>query len=437
MSAALGRVEPAVRLARIQAELLALQGEDLTRLSEDKVLEYGRELERTQRLLPSLHHRFIGEVERRGLPAAGCVRIIPFLRGLLRLDPREASARVAAAHAAAPRRALTGEPLPAVFAQVAAAQETGEISDRHARIIVKTIEKLPDELRAEHGAEIERDLVGYAERFDPHHVARLAEHIRYCYDPDGTLDDLEERENSRAISVQQRPDGSVSGSFDGTAEFGEFLQLTFDAFGKPVPEVDGFKDPRTATQRRHDALLEAMKLNVRAQQLPSVAGVTATVILTMTAEQFETRKGLARTAHGALIPVNEAMRITAGEYRLMNVVIDKTKGITAYSSTARLFPEGARLSMIAHDGGCTFPNCPAPPGICEIDHTHEWAQGGITRVDQGVPACHPHNVEAKKQGWRSTRVNGRAAWIPPKWIDPEQRPRYNHLHDTRPPPQVE
>jgi hypothetical protein len=422
---------------RVQAELLALQADDLTGLSDDQVLEYGRQLERTRRLLPSLDHRFISEAERRGLPAASCVKTVAFLRGLLRLDPREAGARVRAAHAGAPRRALTGEPLPAEFPQVAAAQEAGEISDRHARIIVKTIEKLPDAMQVDHGAQIEADLVGYAERFDPHHLARLAEHVRHCYDPDGQLADVDERDTSRGISVQQRPDGSVSGSFEGTAEFGELLLTTFDALGKPLPAVDGLKDSRTAAQRRHDALLEAMKINVRARALPSIAGVTATVILTMTADEFETRGGLARTAHGALIPVPEAMRMAAGEYRLMNVVIDKTKGITAYSSTARLFPENARLAMIAHDGGCTFPNCPAPPGRCEIDHILEWVKGGITRVDGGVPACHPHNVEAKKQGWRSARINGRAAWIPPRWIDPEQRPRYNHLHDTRPPPEVE
>jgi hypothetical protein len=51
-----------------------------------------------------------------------------------------------------------------------------------------------------------------------------------------------------------------------------------------------------------------------------------------------------------------------------------------------------------------------------------------------IRRCHPHNVLAKAQGWRSTRINGRAAWIPPKWIDPDQRPRFNHLHDTGPPP---
>jgi hypothetical protein len=430
MSAALERVEPAVRLARIQAELLALQADDLTALSDDQVLDYGRQLERTRRLLPSLDHRFIGELEGRELPAASCLRTVPFLRGLLRLDPREASARVSAAHAAGPRRALTGEPLPAVYPMVAAAQDAGEISERHGRIIVTTIEKLPDEVQAEYGEQIESELVGYAGRFDPYQLNRLADRLKYCYDPDGKHSDADYREKTRGISVQHRPDGSCSGSFEGSAEFGEFLQLTFDALGKPAPEADGFKDPRSAAQRRHDALLEAMKLNVRARQLLSVAGVTATVIITMTAEEFESRKGLARTAHGALIPVPEAMRMTAGEYRLMNVVIDKSQGIIAYSSTARLFPEGARLAMVAHDGGCSFPNCNAPPGICEIDHIIDWAVGGPTRIDHGVPACRTHNVLAKQQGWRSARINGRAAWIPPRWIDPAQRPRYNELHRT-------
>jgi hypothetical protein len=128
------------------------------------------------------------------------------------------------------------------------------------------------------------------------------------------------------------------------------------------------------------------------------------------------------------------MRITAGEYRLMNTVIDKTKGVTAYSSTGRLFPEGARLAMFAFDGGCSFPHCPAPPALCEIDHVIAWAENRLTRADHGVPACHPHNVTAKQQGWRSTRINGRAPWIPPKWVDAEQRPQYNHLHDTQLPP---
>jgi hypothetical protein len=431
MSAVLERVEPMVALARIQGELDRLDSFDLTALSDEQLREYGRQKERVRRRLATSDHAFIGEVEARALPSAVFVRSTgSFLRGLLRLDPHEAHQRVRAAKAFGARRAMTGEVLPAELPAVAAAQATGDISERHARVITETVDKLPDAVVAEHGEQIVRELVDYAERFDPHQLAKLAQRIGYCYDPDGRLEDVEHRDKHRELTITQRPDGSSTFKGAATAELTEYLLLHMDAFGKPKPAVDGFKDPRTAPQRRHDALLEALKLNVRAQQLPTVAGVTATVIITMTAEEFETRKGLARTAHGALIPVPEAMRITAGEYRLMNVVIDRTRGITAYSSTARLFPEGARLAMFAFDGGCTFPQCNAEPAGCEIDHVIDWAEFGITRVDLGVPACHPHNDLAKKQGWRSTRINGRAAWIPPPWIDPEQRPRYNHQHDT-------
>jgi hypothetical protein len=430
MSAAVKPVEPATLLARVQADMLALQSADLGGLSDDQLLEHGRQLERARRLLPSLDARFIAELDARGLPASNCLRTSSFLRGLLRLDPREAHSRVKAAQDLAPRRALTGESLPAVFAEVAAAQDAGEISERHARIVIDTIGKLPDEITADFGEQIEAELVDYATRFDPHQLNQLARRIGYYYDQDGKLDDTAHREKTRGIAVHQRPDGSCSGTFEGTAEFAEFLLLTFDALGKPKPEIDGCKDPRTAAQRRHDALLEGLKLNVRAQQLPSVAGVTATIVLTMTAEDFERRAGLARSGHGALIPVPEAIRISAGEYRLMNVVIDKTKGITAYSDTARLYSQNQRLAMAAVDGGCTFPNCPAPPGWCEIDHCTEWAKTHRTRTDDGVLSCRTHNVIAKQQGWTSTRIAGRAAWIPPKWIDPAQRPRYNHLHQV-------
>jgi hypothetical protein len=194
------------------------------------------------------------------------------------------------------------------------------------------------------------------------------------------------------------------------------------------------KDPRTAGQRRHDALLEALKLNVRAQQLPTVAGVTAIIVMTMTQQAYETGEGLVRTAHGALVPASEAFRWAAGDYRLMAVVIDKIKGITAYSSIQRLYTEQQRLALQAVDGGCTFPNCPVPAGWCEIDHTINYAEGGPTDVAHGVLACRYENNQRKQQGWTSTRINGRAAWIPPPWIDPEQKPQYNYLHNPDPPP---
>ncbi len=433
MSAVLQHTDPAVALSRAYAAVDELQALDLTGLNEEQLLGYWRELERLRRRLPTLDHALILEAEGRGLPDTHHVRgMSQLLRGLLRLDPHEAAGRVRAAEAGGARRAMTGQALPAIYPAVAAAQAAGSISERHARVVVDTIEKLPDGVRAEHGTQTETDLVEFAGRFDPVQLGKLALRISAYLDPDGRLKDVDYRERHRDLTLHTRPDGSSHGKVEFTAELTELLRLHFDAFAAPKPAVDGVKDPRTAGQRRHDALLEALKLNVRAQQLPTVAGVTATIVMTMTQQAYETGQGLARTGHGALVPASEALRWAGGDYRLMAMVIDKIKGITAYSSIQRLFTEQQRLVLAAVDGGCTFPNCPMPAACCEIDHSIDHAKGGLTRVDYGLLACHHHNVDAKRQGWQSTRINGRAAWIPPPWIDPEQKPRYNQLHNPEP-----
>jgi len=435
MSAVVVQADPMVALAAAHAAIDDLQHVDLTGLSEDALLAYWRETERLRRRVPSLDHALILEAEARGLPESHHVRNLgQFLRALLRLDPGEAAGRVRAAEAAGVRRAMTGQPLPPAYPVVAAAQAEGLISERHARVVVDTVEKLPDPVRHEHAGQVEADLVGHAQRFDPQQLGKLALRVTAWLDPDGALKDIAYRERTRELGLQVRPDGSSHGEGEFTAELTELLLLHVDALAKPKPEKDGIKDPRSAGQRRHDALLEALKLNVRAQQLPSVAGVTATIVMTMTQQQYLTGQGLARTAHGALVPASEAFTWAGGDYRLMAVVIDKIKGITAYSSIHRLYTEQQRLARAAIDGGCTFPNCPAPANWCEIDHLEDYAHGGATSVINAGLACRYDNRERKKQGWKPVHINSRVAWIPPNWIDPQQKPQYNQLHRPGEPP---
>src|SRR5919204_2542965 len=174
---------------------------------------------------------------------------------------------------------------------LSAAHAALAISERQARIVRETIEKLPEKIRDEHQDEIEAELVGFAERFDPIPLAKLDERIRYCYDPDGTLEDGAYRDKQRDVTLHKRADGSSKLSGECTAELTELLELHFDALAKSRPEQDGVKDPRTARQRRHDALTDALKLNLRARQLPSVGGITATIVVTMTHEAYLTGKG--------------------------------------------------------------------------------------------------------------------------------------------------
>src|SRR5579875_1974009 len=117
----------------------------LDRDTDDEALETWRELERLARRLPTVEARLLHEAEARGLPAAaGCRTTVPFLRGLLRLTPAEAHARVEAADATRPRRAVTGQVLPPIYPVVAEAQASGSISPLHAAVIMTTLEKLPE-----------------------------------------------------------------------------------------------------------------------------------------------------------------------------------------------------------------------------------------------------------------------------------------------------
>lgn len=417
-------------IAGAHAAVDELQAAPLDLATEDELLGLWRELERLARRLPSVEHRLVPEAETRGLPGSyGCRSTGQFLRNLLRLDPGEAHARAAAADAAGPRRATTGEPLPPAYPAVAAAQAAGIISPRHARIVTETVEHLPDPARWAKAEQVESQLVEYATVFDPRQLARLALRVRDCLDPDGVLHDTAHRERTRGLCLHRRADGSGHLEGECTAELAERLDVLFDAFAAPKPEIDGVKDPRTAAQRRHDALLDALAMLQRGDCLPKTTGVPATIVVTMTGEQYVTGHGLAVTGHGALVPAQEALRWAGADHRRLAVVLDKVRGITGYSSTQRIFTEQQRLALIARDSGCTFVGCDAPPAWCEVHHLVDYADGGATSLDNAALVCRHDHRHRIGQGWRAELINGRVGWIPPRWIDPRQVPRFNTRHD--------
>jgi hypothetical protein len=196
---------------------------------------------------------------------------------------------------------------------------------------------------------------------------------------------------------------------------------------RPKPEVDGQKDPRTAGQRRHDALLDAFKLLTRADQLPNAAGVSTKVLLTMSLDAFETGEGTATTGHGVILPAKQVLMWLDGDTRVVPIVFDKVRRIAAIGSGQRLFTEAQRLAMIARDsggppanegvaggGGCSFPGCDAPPQWTQAHHVIEYAEGGKTCTD-----------------WGSPRLRGRlsALWVPSPRVRP---PRLALPHARRP-----
>ncbi|SHF82869.1 protein of unknown function [Jatrophihabitans endophyticus] len=404
----------------------ALLTAELSSWDESSLLDAWREVERLRNRLAAVEHRFVAEEERRGLPFThGARNPAGFVRALLRVHPREAVARVAVASAAAPVTTMTNEVVPAPFPRVAAAQAAGSISPRHAAVVVAAVQRLPDVVQVEHGARVEAELVEYATQFDPHQLGTLALRVTTLLDQDGALADVAYRERHRDLTIRQRPDGSASISGEATAELAERLLTVLDALAAPRPAADGTRDLRTAGQRRHDGLLDALDLLQRAELLPSVAGISTTVLLTTTAANWSSGDAVAVTGHGAILPTREAIRIAGGDTRVMSVDLDEHGAVTGHTDTRRLFTETQRLAMIARDGGCTFPGCDTPPAWTQAHHVVDHANGGRTTIANGALVCGHHHRSHAKQGWRSVMRDGRPAWIPPPWLDPHRRPRTN------------
>lgn len=71
-----------------------------------------------------------------------------------------------------------------------------------------------------------------------------------------------------------------------------------------------------------------------------------------------------------------------------------------------------------------MPGCDRPPAACHTHHRDHWADGGTTCLTNGCLLCLAHHRQVHLQGWRVTLDRHELPQlIPPKWLDPEQRPR--------------
>ena len=189
-----------------------------------------------------------------------------------------------------------------------------------------------------------------------------------------------------------------------------------------------------------------MKMLLRSEQLGDCNGVPTTMLVTMSFEQLRSGEGLARTGHGATVPVRSVLA-NIGDARIFPVILDENpatgppergphkslfnsvKPVAAYGTTHRIFTEGQRLAMIARDKGCSFPGCTVAPQWCEAHHITEWQFGRRTSIDDAALLCGYHHREFEHLGWECVMVDGIPHFVPPRWLDGERTPIRNTAHD--------
>jgi hypothetical protein len=396
--------------------------------------------ERIRRWLPAVEHPVINQLSEQADQAELGGKLAPALANRLRITRAEASRRIHEAADLGERRALNGEPLAPLLPATAQAQRNGDLGAGHVAVIRGFFHRLPDFVDIETRARAEAHLARLACQHRPDELARLADTLTDCLNPDGDFTE-HDRARRRGITLgRQDIDGMspISGYLTPEARAtldAVFAKLAAPGMCNPADETPCTRgtpsqaaiqgDTRGAGQRNHDALLALARTALASGELGQHNGLPASIVVTTTLQELEAGAGKALTGGGTLLPMSDVIRLARHAHHYL-AIFDNGKALALYH-TKRLASPAQRIVLYAKDRGCSFPGCDVPGYLCEVHHCNRYAVNPVTDINDLTFGCGP-NHKLADQGW-TTRKNahGDTEWIPPPHLDHGQ-PRTNTYH---------
>jgi hypothetical protein len=110
---------------------------------------------------------------------------------------------------------------------------------------------------------------------------------------------------------------------------------------------------------------------------------------------------------------------------LQAVILSSSGAVLNLGRTVRTVSAAQRKALIARDKGCVVPGCTAPLAACDAHHVQWWRHGGKTDLQNLVMVCSAHHTAVHAGTWTLTIINQIPWVIPPRWLDPQQRPVRN------------
>ncbi|BBY20060.1 HNH endonuclease signature motif containing protein [Mycobacterium stomatepiae] len=429
----------------IQADFDALRGavsrvvgHSFDALTTPERLALLERLERETRRLRVPGHELINQVAEQATPEELGGKVSHALADRLRISRGEAGRRIAEAADLGPRRAITGEPLRPLLTATAEVQRDGKIGPSHISVIRQFFDRLPQSVDIETRECVERDLAEHAAQYRPEQLAKLADRLAACLNPDGNYTDEDRARRRGFVLGKQDMDGMspVRGWLtpDARATVEAVLaKLAAPGMCNPedetpvidCPSDDAPRDLRSMAQRNHDGLHAALRALLASGKLGQHNGLPATIIVTTTLKDLEAATGTGLTAGGALLPMTDVIRLARHAHHYL-AIFDEGDAIGRYH-TKRLASPGQRIVLYAKDRGCTHPGCDVPGYLCELHHVEDWASTHRTDIDQLTFACGTHH-KLLETGWTTRkRRDGATEWIPPPHLDHGQ-PLINTFH---------
>jgi Domain of unknown function (DUF222) len=419
---------------QVRAGLTALADAEYWKFPGDDLLHTARSIEHLAHQMYAVQVAVAGEIDLARLAQThGQTSTAALLRHTLAISPGDAHGRVRAARQVLPQDAISGGEIPPQLPELGQALRDGDLGAEHTAIVVKTMSRIPTDIPAEIREQAEATLVGPARSLDPIHLSRVADKLLSTLDPDGDFDPRDPADRAElALGVRDTRTGltSIKGRLDDHS-VAVFIAAT-DAHAKPRPETDGIKDQRSAATRLAQALTTVLEDYLATGAGPVQGGERPHVTMTIAYNTLTDQLGPATfDATGITVPPATARRLLC-DCNLIPAVLGSAGEPLDIGRATRTWPTGIRRAVALRDRGCVFPGCDRPARWSEIHHILWWVNGGPTSLTNAACLCSAHHTLIHQGDWQIRMAkDGHPEVIPPTWIDPDQRPRRNHLHRLR------
>jgi hypothetical protein len=356
---------------------------------------------------------------------AGYPRPALMLADLWQITVQEAQRFCDVGLAVRARSALDGTSLPPRYPLVAAAIESCELRVAAAAVIIRELEAASPRCTTERRQLAEYELVTRAPDFTLPDLHTLARQVRDRLDEDGVLLRDEIRRARRSARFIPASNGMVRFEWDMAPEIAGVVKTAIDALvGEQLRAARDSQlvDDRTLEQRRADAA-EHLFHHLATCTSPGGDLPAATMIVRLSLDDLRSGTGTA-----SIDGIRETISITtarrlAADAELIPMVLGGRGEILDAGRARRLFSRTQRLALMERDDGCAFAGCTSPPAYADAHHIQWWSHGGSTDLANGVMLCGFHHHRVHDDGWEIRIREGIPYFIPPPWVDPDQRAR--------------
>ncbi len=330
---------------------------------------------------------------------------------------------------------------------VSSALRAGEMTPAQARVVVRAVDDLPDEVPADVRDLAERALVDHAARFAPKQLARIGRHVLAVVAPEIADEAEAKRLAAQESEARRRTRLTLRRLGDGTTRISGLLPdavatrlaVYLEAHANPrrdeplgvqgggVPgdsdlDTGGAstsQDPvaRLPYPRRLGEAFGQLLESLDPRRLPAHGGDATTVVVVIPFDSLVSGLGAADVIGAGTAPGDHhgdpcaGERLSAAEVRrlacnarLLPAVLGGDSEVLDLGRAQRLFSAAQRRALLLRDRTCRAEGCDIPGTWSEAHHWVPWQHDGDTDLDNGVLLCSHHHHRAHDPGYDSQRL---------------------------------